>query len=415
MKDKANSLLKQVEKIIEKHDAIDKVTGGKFNIFTILERDRSETRHSRFLAELLDPKGSHGQGKVYLKLFYETLEEEFKERWLEQNVSFNLETFTDKALVYTEQSNGENGLIDIIIETTTHAIIIENKIHAGDQDKQLERYAQSKKNKNILIIYLTLDGHQPSQNSLGERLKVENVVLLSYAIHIIKWLKACINESVTLPAIRETLVQYVKLLQKMTYQTGEMMEKEMIELLLKDGNLKVAQEISNVLNKARAELEARFWFQVNKLLIPYINEYSFQEKEYTEQEIMNFVLVRPKSGDSMLEFWYARDEYQKGQYFNFGIGCDNIDNRLYIGCYPIDQEHKFLQDSCSECIKLLEDPFKTNKHYIYFGEKRDFFGDGIYELLDENRCNELAQDTVNDLVLILKELKTHIDNYFNKK
>jgi hypothetical protein len=414
MKENANSLLKQVEKIIEKHDAIDKVTGAKFNIFTILERDHSETRHSRFLAELLNPKGSHGQGNIYLKLFYETLEDEFKERWFEQNVSFNLEAFADKALVYTEQSNGENGLIDIIIETTTHAIIIENKIYAGDQDKQLERYAQSKKNKNILIIYLTLDGYQPSQKSLG-MLKVEEVVLLSYAIHIIKWLKACINQSATLPAIRETLLQYVKLLQKMTYQTGDVMEREMIELLLKDGNLKAAQEISNVLNKARATLEAKFWFQVNKLLIPYITENSFQEKEYSEQEIMSFVLARPKCGDSMLEFWYARQEYQKGRYFNFGIGCDNIDNRLYIGCYPINQEHEYLQDSCSECIKLLENPFETNKHYVYFGEKRDFFGEGIYELLDAKQCNELAQETVNDLIPILKKLKIHVDDYFNKK
>lgn len=414
MKESANSLLKQVEKIIEKHDAIDKVTGGKFNIFTILERDRSETRHSRFLAELLNPKGSHGQGSIYLELFYRIFEEEFNGRWFGKNVPFNLETFTDKALVHTEQFNGQNGLIDIIIETQTHAIIIENKIDACDQDKQLERYAQSKKNKNILIIYLTLDGHVASQNSMG-LLSAENVVLLSYAIHIIKWVKACINESATLPAIRETLVQYVKLLQKMTYQTGDVMEREMIELLLKDGNLKAAQEISNVLNKARATLEAKFWFQVNQLFIPYITKYSFQEKEYSEQEIMSFVLARPKYGDSMLEFWYARQEYQKGRYFNFGIGCDNIDNRLYIGCYPINQEHEYLQGSCSECIKLLEYPFKTNKHYVYFGEKRDFFGDGIYELLNENRCNELAQETVSDLVPILKELKIHVDNCFNKK
>lgn len=412
MKENANSLLKQVEKIIEKYDAIDKVTGGKFNIFTILERDRSETRHSRFLAELLDPKGSHGQGKVYLELFYETLEEEFKERWLGQNVSFNLETFTDKALVYTEQSNGENGLIDIIIETTTHAIIIENKIYAGDQDKQLERYAQSKKNKSILIIYLTLDGHQPSQNSLGDGVKVENVVLLSYAIHIIKWLKACINESVTLPAIRETLVQYVKLLQKMTYQTGDIMEREMIELLLKDGNLKIAQEISNVLPKARANLEVKFWDKVNELLVPILNKNGFKNWEYNPNDVIERIITRNKSNCEIIDF-YVEPEYITDQYFSFSIGCDETP-KLYICCYLCQEDGTFMKDSQSNCMQVLKNPFGTNKPFKYFGKERNFYYDGVYELINHQGCNELAQETVNDLVPILKELKTHIDNYFNK-
>lgn len=405
-------MLKQVEKIIEKHDAIEKVTGGKFNIFTILERDRSETRHSRFLAELLDPKGSHGQGKVYLKLFYETLEEEFKERWLGQNISFNLETFTDKALVYTEQSNGENGLIDIIIETTAHAIIIENKIYAGDQDKQLERYAQSKKNKNILIIYLTLDGHQPSQNSLGDGLKVENVVLLSYTIHIIKWLKACINESATLPAIRETLVQYVKLLQKMTYQTGDIMEREMIELLLKDGNLKIAQEISNVLPKARANLEVKFWDKVNELLVPILNEYGFKNWEYNPNDVIECILTRKKKHCPIIEF-YVETEYLSNQYFNFSLCCDETP-RLYIYCCLCTEDGTYIENSESECERVLKDLFNANKSYVYFGKERNFYYDGVYELINHQGCNEHAQDTVNDFVPILKKLKINIDNYFNK-
>ena len=41
-----------------------------FNIFSILNVDRDEVHtHSAMLSELLNPKGSHGQGDAFLKLF----------------------------------------------------------------------------------------------------------------------------------------------------------------------------------------------------------------------------------------------------------------------------------------------------------------------------------------------------------
>src|SRR6266852_7115236 len=40
---------------------------GKFNIFDALEIARVEIRHSNFLAFILDPAESHGQGQLFLK------------------------------------------------------------------------------------------------------------------------------------------------------------------------------------------------------------------------------------------------------------------------------------------------------------------------------------------------------------
>src|SRR2546427_3670599 len=40
---------------------------GKFNIFDALDIARVEIRHSNFLAFILDPAESHGQGEVFLK------------------------------------------------------------------------------------------------------------------------------------------------------------------------------------------------------------------------------------------------------------------------------------------------------------------------------------------------------------
>src|SRR5688500_17218697 len=67
-----NNLLQQIIAINKKYEGIADITGENFNIFRILKVDSNEVRtHSAFLAELLNPKGSHGQKDVFLKLFIE--------------------------------------------------------------------------------------------------------------------------------------------------------------------------------------------------------------------------------------------------------------------------------------------------------------------------------------------------------
>ncbi len=409
-----SSLLKQAKKIVEKYDAIDKVTGGKFNIFTILERDRSETRHSRFISELLNVNGSHGQNGLFLKLFYELFSDELSGYWIGDKTDFDIETFSKKAKAYTEQSNsvnGQSGFIDIVIETDSHAIIIENKIDAVDQHAQLHRYALAKKGKNILIIYLTLDGKAPSPKSKGDLLD-KNVALLSYSYHIVKWLTTCINASATLPTIRETLIQYESLIRKITYQNEENMEKEMVELLLQDNNVQTAQQVSNALSQAKAELELEFWKEMNFTLAKIIEKSGFKmwESQNEEKKMIEILLSRFKQGDGVIWFFYQKANLPE-KYFSFAIGCDGYDNRLYIGCYPHDKDDKYIEKGYSECANLLEYPFEKRKHYQYFGEKRDFYGDGIFELMDASKRSEFAINSANDLKPILENLKNRIDKY----
>ena len=52
--DKINSLLQQVSIIQRKYDEIAKITGGNFNIFSIMRAESDEVRtHSRIIAEFL--------------------------------------------------------------------------------------------------------------------------------------------------------------------------------------------------------------------------------------------------------------------------------------------------------------------------------------------------------------------------
>ena len=179
--------------------------GERFNMFATLGVAHYEVTHSAIIASFLDPKESHGQGDKFLKLFLSIIGDE-------------TELDTANSNVYTESSN-EDGRIDILIEDNNKkAIIIENKIYAGDQNEQLKRYAHFACNKyknGYSIYYLTLDGVDASEQSA----KDTKYKRISYAQDILNWLEQCIKESATTPLIRETLIQYKNHIKQLTNQT----------------------------------------------------------------------------------------------------------------------------------------------------------------------------------------------------
>lgn len=181
--------------------------GNLFNVFRICKVDHYETLHSAILSEWLNPSGSHGQGHLFLSLFLHCVDE-----------AFALEFKTETANVFTEYSTPE-GRLDILIED--HAgkgIIIENKIYAQDEEKQLQRYdsfANSKYKKNrYRLFYLTLYGQDASDES-GKGVQYGRI---SYATTILHWLNDCVRESYDKPLIRESLIQYMNLIKQLTGQ-----------------------------------------------------------------------------------------------------------------------------------------------------------------------------------------------------
>jgi hypothetical protein len=65
------SLLSQVQTISKSYKRLNQANGGNFNIFSVLRMESDEVRtHSRFIAELLNPKGVHGFKDEFLNLFY---------------------------------------------------------------------------------------------------------------------------------------------------------------------------------------------------------------------------------------------------------------------------------------------------------------------------------------------------------
>lgn len=229
--DQLISLLREVDRTRLEHELAARLTGENFNVFNILRLSASEVRtHSAFIAELLDPRGSHGQGSIYLKLFLVRMKIEVGR--------FNPE----KARVIVEHPIGPvdleyatGGRIDLLLEDEEkHRIVIENKIYATDQEYQLLRYYHAF--PKALIYYLTLDGGGPSQTSLG---RVDFPwKSISYKEDLLGWLEDCHKASVSLPVIRETIFQYENLIKKLTNQaTGDKVKDKVIELITEHPDL----------------------------------------------------------------------------------------------------------------------------------------------------------------------------------
>lgn len=246
------TLLHKTSATITKYDSIAKVTGENFNVFNVLGMGASEVRlHSALLAELINPKGKHGQGIIFFNHFLQTLEEVT----LSNDITERLAKFTNNEIdVEVERWTGyilneysEGGYIDILITTKTgDAIIIENKIYANDQKGQLRRYHNY--NKKAVLIYLTLDGKEASkETTFNDKYPDEIItpICVSYKNFVIAWLEKCKNNAVNHPLVRETITQYIYLLKQLTHQTtNHNMKKEIVDMVAQNSEfIRSAQEI----------------------------------------------------------------------------------------------------------------------------------------------------------------------------
>lgn len=224
--------------------------GENYNIFNDLGFMSDEVHlHSMFLANLLNPKGSHGQRGKFLEAFLKMLQKSFPAISAD-----NLELDTAIASVGVEkyigrQTDSEGGRIDIYLTDGKHSIIIENKIYAGDQHHQMLRYwnyGMSQKGddteKSFVLIYLTLDGCSPSKESLGEDLKENDIVCLSYKSYIRGWLDRCVELASRTPLVRETINQYISTIDILTNNVMED-NKELLDILCKEENLDAVFDI----------------------------------------------------------------------------------------------------------------------------------------------------------------------------
>ena len=303
------ALLAQVRVLTEKHEALAAATGENFNLFKILGRETDEVHtHSATLAELLNPNGSHGQGPVFARLFAKR---------------FDIPPEgIDTAQVWSECTIDKESRIDILMTLGDDAcVVVENKIYAGDQPRQLERYHEYAANwPNYKVIYLTLHGDDPSDESLGElsRNQRDKIECRSYESDVLAWLDACIKEVALVPQIREILAHYRALLRKLTGKsTGELIVdlKDLLETKQGDTyNFELVPEIAEAMAAFSVEKEWSFWQTLKERLqergdrswwLTYLDEPKAKLKQLLLKEVDEGIIRHAYGTGNKDKWWYG--------------------------------------------------------------------------------------------------------------
>lgn len=251
--DKLNQLLQDVSKIVVEEKTLQeekRKRGDNFNVFSVLGLQTSEVRlHSALIAELLSPEGGHGLGDKFMKAFLDVLNKHYEEPFCFDTESAKVIVEHNIGSISDDYESG--GRIDLFIQDKNgHTIIIENKIYAGDQYRQMFRYNEYAKEElklkddQVKLLYLTLDRDDPSDDSLGKsNIKYTSI---SYREDILDWLKECIAISALYPIVRETIRQYITTLNNILSIMGNENNEKMIETLLaSESNLSTALAIMN--------------------------------------------------------------------------------------------------------------------------------------------------------------------------
>jgi len=323
--------------------------------------------HSAFLAELLNPKGSHDHNDRFLNLFIDQFQ-------IEDFDCKNAEVHIEKFIGCKTADSG--GRIDIYIKSPNgKRILIENKIYAGDQENQLIRYHNY--DLNATIIYLTLDGKQPSEYSLNNRKKSVNKNVLkccSYNRDIVSWLEACRKEVTTHSSLKETITQYISLIKYLTNQSiNHKMSTEIKDLLKQSlDNFKSAHEGSILFNELNREILGK---TENEL-----------KRRYSDHHLSN---ERIESGDYLINLEIDWDE--DGIYIGFTATRD--------GNYEVCREPKML--SLYNILKKIASAYKNTHNHIGWRYPRNV----ARKILDIETVFELCDDEKRKIFIetIIKE------------
>ncbi|MEQ8624627.1 MAG: PD-(D/E)XK nuclease family protein [Vicingaceae bacterium] len=210
---RAEAICKESNTIIKHYDEIRQLNGEDFNVYSLLGLEHAENQtHSNFLAELLNPLGTHRMGNIFLQLFLDRI-------GLDELIAEGAFVTIEKHIGAVDLNKKTGGRIDIHIEDKNgNSLSIENKIYAGDQQSQLERYVNYKKNQNS-VFYLTLEGSDASLESKGSLIAGEEYQLISYKDDILDWLVDCQKEAVEIERIRSGIGHYIQLIRKLTNQS----------------------------------------------------------------------------------------------------------------------------------------------------------------------------------------------------
>lgn len=355
-----------------------------FNLFDLMcNRNDEVYLHSRFLSVLLDPQGSHKMKDTFIRLLIDRLDLPF-----DYNLS-SLEVYPN------ENDTHEHKEIDILLidRQRKSAVIIENKIGAPDsnheEEGQIERYYriitqdEGIPENSTSVVYLSIDRDAPSDESVATsglfpELK-EKVQSIHYGVEILDWLKNCVKECYNRPILRESIIQYIRLIEDMTNNnTSEEDMKKLMELVGKNNdNLMSAKLLIDNSIRMHKLAITEFW----ELLTDKFVDFGFTIRQQIETELIDDLIQGSpvKSNRANFNLMLSTSDG-----VNFTINADHDDDI----CIGVSDE-----DVAQRVKSKAKAFYKANKDTLDLGKSENW---PFYKYFDFANSRRLCLATFND-------------------
>lgn len=336
---------------------------NNFNIFVSLRKQSDEVHvHSRFLFEMLNPNGSHYQGSLFLEKFMATI---------------GISDFNFQAAIVRREvtrirskdswSKKKRDSIDLYITDSSKHIVIENKIRAPDQPKQLSRYIdfivdenpEINKNSDLYVFYLTKSDKLPSEDShsgYGLELVGANrflrdgggknripFVAINYEDHILNWIFECQKEIANITNLSVIFDQYRDVVLRITEQyKGAVIDMKgyFYDTNHNSDHMSMLFKLVHGFPIMRSQIMTEFFSQLEESLGEKFGEtyevYFHPEKDLSKKYQGAPVRIRSNPEDP-LQFGF---EFDKNDYLNPKIGVIK-DNKDIV----IDNYFRYFQDA----------------------------------------------------------------------
>lgn len=385
-----------------------------FNLFTVLRSRSDEVNlHSRFLHALLDHRtdGRRSNLAAFLKL----LKREYPE--VGDVACLNVED----AEVHREKEN-----IDLLIKDSERALLIENKVYAGDQEKQLHRYYFAPELESLRrhLIYLTLGGHEPSDQSRG-KVPGKHLSCVSY-LDLLPWLATCHDQAQD-PALRSSIAQYRQLVHELTGGgLGAKQMDEMKKIIRESRSLTLARDLGKAADELFVDIVHELWKEIDAAVKQEFRDEGLRQGvpsaidcERIRQTFGLSAKKRNRTGDHGLYYPLPQQKNSHGPAlgieilwgeFFFGIRCLREDDGLAAekGAYAAIQEA--VRDSQSAGFELDNDPWWPCYRYALSDSKSFTFEHAVKLLEDTELQKNLAKEKIaKELRRLWTTLKNHRD------
>lgn len=408
-------LIGQVADIVEEYRSKREQIGLNYNVFTLMDIERREEEtHEYMIYSILNYRNSDRR-------------KEFIEQFLISMgipKSFLREQWTVEREHYTEK----HGRLDLFFKPSGHSkkcVVVELKVDAEDQPRQLKRYedyVRACRYQDYRIIYLTLDGRDPEEQSYEGMVHPEWLMRKSFGEDVLNWLEGCIEICQDKNVDAGFMQQYWILLKKLTEE--DKMGNDVAKLIKSSRELRACLEIEQALHEIKGQIL-----------------YDFMDAIYHEMKIKRCKPIEDYY-DCAIDYYNERGYYPQFSYEIVSFCLQNqqvtlafrivVDGTLQFCIEYFDEQNEVINNNDfkkkykqinqkveNAITQVLNEAIRNNKwkSIIWkdikdvYSEKYDFklFGDNCIKLMNKTYLRDEAKRIAGEMMYYIKEIKVILE------